>query len=250
MDPNKLSRTVKALASLVERLRGPKGCPWDAKQTDATVKNYLLEEAYEVVDAIEKSTPRDVCIELGDLLFQIMFLAQIASEREEFDFIEVMERITEKMIYRHPHVFGKMKFKNAEEVSLNWKDLKQSEKMLAQDQSDSLDSIPLNLPALLRTHRIIERASDGLIRQTENELLNEIKNDFKNLGASVNRQESKGIEKAIGNLLFCLVHLAEKEGLNAEGILRRVNIDFVEKLRKIKDELNTSGIELKEASPK
>jgi MazG family protein len=233
MDPNKLSRKIKVLTSLVARLRGPKGCPWDAKQTDSTIKNYLLEEAYEVVDAIEKSTPKDVCVELGDLLFQIMFLAQMASEREEFDFIEVMERITEKMVYRHPHVFGKIKVNNAEEVSLNWKDLKRSEKILAQDQSDPLDSIPLNLPALLRTHRIIERGSNGRIHKTKTEIFDEIRNDFKNLEASVNENNTKGIEKAIGNLLFFLVHLAEKEGLNAEAILRCVNNDFVEKLRKI-----------------
>ncbi|MBK5100612.1 MAG: nucleotide pyrophosphohydrolase, partial [Desulfobacteraceae bacterium] len=103
MDPDRLSKAIEALLNLVARLRGPGGCPWDAKQTDSTVRMYLLEEAYEVLEAIEKSSSKEVCMELGDLLFQILFLAQIAAERNEFDFIEVVEGITEKMIHRHPH---------------------------------------------------------------------------------------------------------------------------------------------------
>ncbi|MBW2216862.1 MAG: nucleoside triphosphate pyrophosphohydrolase, partial [Deltaproteobacteria bacterium] len=119
MDPDRLLKAVTGLVDLVEKLRGPGGCPWDAKQTDATIKLYLLEEAYEVLDAIEKTSPPDVCEELGDLLFHIFFLARLAEERKEFDFSEVVEKITEKMIRRHPHVFGNTTVDSADDVAVN-----------------------------------------------------------------------------------------------------------------------------------
>ncbi|HDZ89447.1 MAG TPA: nucleotide pyrophosphohydrolase, partial [Deltaproteobacteria bacterium] len=119
MDAQRLAAAMRSLMELVDRLRGPGGCPWDAEQTDATVRIYLLEEAYEVMEAIEGSSPQEVCAELGDLLFQILFLARLASERGEFDLIEVIEGITRKMIRRHPHVFGDAKIQNVDDVSSN-----------------------------------------------------------------------------------------------------------------------------------
>ncbi|MEE9420147.1 MAG: MazG nucleotide pyrophosphohydrolase domain-containing protein, partial [Desulfatiglandaceae bacterium] len=113
MDSDRLSKAIVTLVELIQRLRRPNGCPWDKKQTDSSTKIYLLEEAYEVLAAIEKSSPQEVCSELGDLLFQILFLAQLAAERNQFDFVEVVERITEKMIRRHPHVFGQKRVDSA-----------------------------------------------------------------------------------------------------------------------------------------
>ena len=128
MDSDRLSKAIVALTNLVARLRGPEGCPWDARQTDSTIKIYLIEEAFEVLDAIEKSSPEDVCLELGDLLFQVLFLARLADERNEFDFIDVVEKITKKMIHRHPHVFGEVKVNSAEDVANNWANIKKAEK--------------------------------------------------------------------------------------------------------------------------
>ena len=127
MDPTRLTEAVKALVQLVDRLRGPGGCPWDAKQTDSSIKVYLIEEAYEVLDALEKSIPEEVCMELGDLLFHVVFLAKLAEERNEFDFVEVVEKITEKMVRRHPHVFGDVRVDNAEDVAYNWARIKRNE---------------------------------------------------------------------------------------------------------------------------
>ena len=152
MDKQRLSKVLLSLYEIMRELRGPDGCPWDAKQTNATIKMYLLEEAYEVVEAIESSSPQDVCLELGDLLFQILFLAQMAAERKEFDFTEVVERITEKMIRRHPHVFGQTHVKGAEDVAANWSKIKRAEKDSCQETSSVLKSIPDNLPALLKAH--------------------------------------------------------------------------------------------------
>ena len=128
MNKDQLAKALIALSDLVSRLRGPEGCPWDREQTDSSIKMYLLEEAYEVLDAIENGSPEGVCEELGDLLFQIIFLASLAEVRGEFDFTEVMEKIASKMIRRHPHVFGGAQVKNPAEVSKNWEEIKKTEK--------------------------------------------------------------------------------------------------------------------------
>ena len=159
MELNRLSSAIVELARLVGRLRSPGGCPWDARQTDSTIKMYLLEEAYEVLEAVEGSSPMDVCQELGDLLFQILFLAQLAAEREEFDFTDVVEGITEKMIHRHPHVFGGVSVETAEDVALNWAKIKREEKKEAGRTTSQLDGVPEGLPALSRAHRLSERAT-------------------------------------------------------------------------------------------
>jgi tetrapyrrole methylase family protein/MazG family protein len=128
MNKDQLAKALSALSDLVSRLRGPEGCPWDREQTDSSIKMYLLEEAYEVLDAIENGSPEGVCEELGDLLFQIIFLASLAEVRGEFDLTEVMEKIASKMIRRHPHVFGDAQVKNPAEVSKNWEEIKKNGK--------------------------------------------------------------------------------------------------------------------------
>ena len=158
MDRDALSRSLFALIDLLSRLRGPDGCPWDTLQTDSTIRMYVLEEAYEVVDAVERGRSEDVCQELGDLLFQILFLASLGEERGEFDFVDVIERITEKMKRRHPHVFGTVEVNNAEEVAENWQEIKKREKDSPETSSSLLQGLPVDLPALLRAHRLIERA--------------------------------------------------------------------------------------------
>ena len=124
-------RLVAAFFSLVEliaKLRSPDGCPWDVRQTEESVKIYVLEEAYEVLDAIERGSSDDLCSELGDLLFQILFLARMAEEKNHFTLIQVFEKITKKMIHRHPHVFGSTTVRNAEEVAENWDKIKKQER--------------------------------------------------------------------------------------------------------------------------
>jgi MazG family protein len=128
MDNDRLARAVKDLADLVARLRGPGGCPWDAKQTKESVRMYLLEEAYEVLDAVEGGDSGDLCAELGDLLFQVFFLSYLAEEESEFDLVDVVEGIISKMIKRHPHVFGEAKAETPEEVAVNWARIKREEK--------------------------------------------------------------------------------------------------------------------------
>lgn len=250
MDLNRLSKAVVALVQLVGRLRGPRGCSWDAKQTDSTIKTYLLEEAYEVLDAVEKESPPKVCNELGDLLFQILFLSHLAEERKEFDFVEVVEGINEKMVRRHPHVFGDVKVHGADEVARNWARIKKTERGPSDDNSSHLQSVPASLPALLRAHRLIERASkedfdwagrDETWEKTQKHLLH--------LRPAVTRQDRERIGREIAGLLFALVNFARHWGLNAEDLLRGKNQVFLERFEKMERELERAGIPLEEATP-
>jgi MazG family protein len=250
MDPDRLFTAIDALVRLVARLRGPGGCPWDAIQTDSSIKVYLLEEAYEVLEAIEESSSQEVCMELGDLLFQILFLARIAEEKKEFDFIEVVERITEKMIHRHPHVFGKVTVNSAEDVAHNWAELKKREKRAVNKSSSPLASVPSNLPALLRAHRLSERASKVNLEFTDSdEMWGKIEEQFHTLKKAVAAEEKDVVAETMGGLLFGLVNLSRHWGLNAENLLRRANQDFLNRVEKIQKELKSSGVTLEGATP-
>jgi len=250
MDAQRLAAAMRSLMELVDRLRGPGGCPWDAEQTDATVRIYLLEEAYEVMEAIEGSSPQEVCAELGDLLFQILFLARLASERGEFDLIEVIEGITRKMIRRHPHVFGDAEIQNVDDVSSNWTRIKRRENSGSKDTSFFLRSIPSALPALLRAHRLSERASKvGFDWADRHGVLNKVLEELEELGAAIRDGDEEGFSEEMGDLLFSLVNLARHTGANAEDLLRRANQKFMERFERMEARLAHSGIPLEDASP-
>jgi len=249
MDINRSADAIRSLVKLVARLRGPGGCPWDAEQTDDTIKIYLLEETYEVLDALESASPREVCSELGDLLFQILFLAQLASERGEFDFNEVVEGITEKMTRRHPHVFGNINVDNAEEVASNWVKIKRSENGKPGNTSFLLQNIPPALPALLRAHRLSERASKvGFDWADRDEIWAKVREEFEELESAVNHGDEEGIVEEMGDLLFSMTNLARHSAANAENILRKGNQKFLERFEKMEARLADSGTELEEAT--
>jgi MazG family protein len=250
MDSERLSGAIVALAELVARLRGPGGCPWDAKQTDSSIKIYLLEEAYEVLEAIEKSSAEDVCEELGDLLFQILFLAQLGAEQKQFDFVEVVERITDKMIKRHPHVFGDTKVDSAKDVAFNWANIKKKEKGCPNDASSALKSVPVSLPALLRAHRLSERASKVAFDwASKDEIWDKVQKEFEELGSAILKGDKEDVAEEVGNLLFSLVTLARHWGLNAEHLLRVTNKKFLERFEEMERQLKLSGLRLEEATP-
>ena len=232
MNRNDLADVFVALWALVERLRGPGGCPWDAKQTPASIKTYVLEEAYEVADAIERESPQDVCHELGDLLFQVLFLASLYKDRGNFDLRKVLETIRKKMIRRHPHVFGPVEVHSADEVAANWEKIKKEELGLSENARWPLEKVPENLPALLRAFRLIERAAKhGLILPGEEERWGEFQSHWSALGAAVLQGDRPQVGKAVGQALFALVALARKWGLNAEDLLREENRHFIEETK-------------------
>lgn len=230
MESNRLSKAVGALVNLVSRLRGPDGCPWDAQQTDTSIKMYLLEEAFEVLEAVERGGPEEVCGELGDLLFQILFLTKLAEERGEFSFVDVLEHITQKMIRRHPHVFGDVQVDGAEEVARNWARIKGEEQGQDKGNASATKSIPLSLPGLLRAHRMLERVrKDSVDEETYREIWNQVEEAFDSLRQIQAGGQQDLLGDCLGSLLFSLADFAREQGYNAEELVRRANQRFLDK---------------------
>jgi nucleoside triphosphate diphosphatase len=251
MDQIRLSKAMNELIELVRRLRGPDGCPWDAAQTAKSVRMYLLEEAYEVLDAIERGEPEEVRSELGDLLFQIVFLAYLAEEEGRFDFAEVVEEITEKMIRRHPHVFGDVKVRNAEEVAVNWAAIKKTERGHVHGAGGFLGDVSANLPALQWAHRLGERASKvGFDWPDRESVWEKVHEEIDELKDAMGRNESAMVEEELGDLLFSLVNLARHWGLSAEDLLRKSNAKFVDRFESMESALSSSGKALTESTLK
>jgi tetrapyrrole methylase family protein/MazG family protein len=221
-----------ALWSLVEKLRGPGGCPWDAKQTAESIKTYLLEEAYELADAVERDSPEDVCHELGDLLFQVLFMASIYKGSGNFDLHDVLETIRKKMVRRHPHVFGPVEVNSAEEVAANWEKIKKEELGLSENDRWPLEKVPENLPALMRAYRLIERAAKHrLLAPGDEERWSKVHDLWGALKEAILERDRQRIATTIGDSLFSLVALARKWGLNAEDLLREKNRRFIEETK-------------------
>jgi tetrapyrrole methylase family protein / MazG family protein len=245
-----LAASFIELVELAEKLRSPEGCPWDREQTFKSVKMYLLEECYEALEAIEKEDFHEMCLELGDLLFMIVFLAQLSHEKALFTMTDVIKSIVKKMKHRHPHVFGNMVVNDSEEVKQNWQKLKMQEKEnINKSASSILEEVPLSLPALLRAHRLSKKASKtGFDWKTKEDVWEKVGEEFKELSDAVKEGNRDKVKEETGDLFFSLVNLARHWDLNSEELLRDANIKFVDRFKKMEDELNSSGIKLDEAS--
>ena len=198
----KKNLAINDLLSVMARLRSPQGCPWDRQQNHATLRWHAVEEVYELVDAIEAHDEHELEEELGDLLLQVVFHCQLARERSAFDFEKVARRITDKLIRRHPHVFGKVKVKNVDQVWANWEQIKRAEKHGTRHARPSaLDGIPKHLPALLRAAKLVKKAHKAKLLQTE--------------GIKPVRTKRELAER-----LFALAQFAQEQGWSAEELLR------------------------------
>lgn len=247
---NKVSQAFADLVDLVQILRGKDGCPWDRKQTVSSVKMYLLEECYEVLDAIENGDPGEECSELGDLLFMIIFLTQISYEKEEFDILDVIENIIKKMKNRHPHVFGDVQVNSPDEVSSNWQKIKMNERGDIKKTSSFLGEVPICLPALLRAHRLSDKASKvGFDWKNKHEVWEKVQEEFKELNTAIGRNKKKEVEEEIGDLIFSLVNLARHWGLNSENVLGESNRKFIKRFELMEKSLDDSGSVLDSVSP-
>jgi tetrapyrrole methylase family protein/MazG family protein len=238
----------QALAEVMDRLRGEDGCPWDKKQTFETLKTFLIEEVYEVLEAIDKGTPEGLKEELGDLLMHIFFLAQISKEMGQFDIYGVAGSAVAKMINRHPHVFGKGKASTPEEVEVNWSELKRREKGKSKATS-LLDGVPLHLPALLKAYRLTQKASRvGFDWKHLDDLFEKIQEELREFGEVIRDGDRKRKEAEFGDLLFTLANVGRFIGVNPEEALRQSISKFVTRFQYVEKVLSKRKKSLKDAS--
>jgi len=211
--------TIDSLIKLVETLRGKDGCPWDKKQTPLTISVYLVEEIYELVDAIESGNPDEVCEELGDVLFHILFLVSLFQEMGRFNIQDVVRVITEKMIRRHPHVFGNDSVTGPDEVRHRWHRIKMKEKNNARTTS-TLDSVPKKLPALMRAYRISERAAGTGFDWTDiSGVVQKVEEEWSEFKAKLSGTDPDGLAMEFGDILFTLVNVARFSHFHPETAL-------------------------------
>ncbi len=229
----------------MERLRGPHGCPWDREQTLESLTPFITEEAYEVVAAIDSGSPEAVKEELGDLLFQVVFASQIAKEKGEFDMGEVIEASVEKMVRRHPHVFGDVKADTSEEVLKHWAEIKAQEKMERKEKAGHLADVPEAFPALLRAHKVSARAAKvGFDWKDIDGVLEKVSEELDEFRAALKEKDSKAIEDELGDLLFAIVNAGRFVEVNPEEALRKTIGRFINRFHYIEKELEEKGEEL------
>ena len=238
----RIGKAFESLVALQARLRAPKGCPWDREQTHDSLRTYLVEETYEVLDALDSGDPRKFADELGDLLLQIVFHAELAAEAGKFDIADVIQQIYTKMVRRHPHVFGKVRAETSADVLKNWEQLKAEERAKNRvSKSDVLagsilDAVPRSLPGFLEAHQLTRRAANvGFDWQDVNgifEKLAEETSELKQLLAS-GEARAEEIEEEVGDLLFVGVNLARFLGFDAEITLKKANRKFAQRFREM-----------------
>jgi len=236
------SAELEAFASLlkiVADLRGPDGCPWDKEQTHHTLTQYALEEAYELVEAIESGSAQDIKEELGDFLFQVVLNAQVAKDSGTFNITEVINTLNQKMIHRHPHVFSTAGKKSIDEVWLHWDQLKNQENA-EQKKLKPLFSYPRGMPALQAAHKIgIKTEGYKFDWQNANEVFEKLREEFNELEAALKVGKLQAIEEELGDLLFSAAQLARHLKLEPEQTLRKANRKFEDRFNQV---LQISGL--------
>lgn len=233
---------MKRLREIMDRLRGPDGCPWDREQTLATLRTFLVEEAYEVLEAIDGGSPEALREELGDLLFQIVFQARIAQERGEFDIESLMKGIGDKIVRRHPHVFGEGRLDTADQVLRQWEEIKVEERRGRADAS-LFAGVPKSLPALLKALRLSAKAARvGFDWQDAKALWSKVEEEMEELRDAFASGARDRIAEEMGDLLFTLANVARMEELDPEQVLQEANRKFVERFRFVEERLAAEGL--------
>lgn len=235
-----MSDNINRLLNIMSRLRDPQtGCPWDLKQSYATIVPYTLEEAYEVADAIARESFDELKDELGDLLFQVVFYAQIAKEEGRFEFDDCVAAICNKLERRHPHVFGELTADDADTVLKNWEALKSNERKDA-GQHSVLDNIPQAMPALSRAYKLQKRCANvGFDWPTVEGCWDKVKEEI--IEVEQTETGSAELEEELGDLMFALVNVVRKHKLDPEAVLRAANSKFEKRFRAVEQALAEQG---------
>ncbi len=237
------------LLNIMKRLRSEKGCPWDRAQTIDSLKPFLIEECYEVIDAIEEGDSVKIQEELGDLLYQIVFLAQIGQEEGRFDILKILRSISQKMIRRHPHVFSDDSAENASEVLIKWEKIKKKESDEKKEKGSSsvLNGIPKGLPGITYAHRVQDKASRvGFDWQKIDEVLEKLDEEILEFKKSLKEEDKDRWESELGDILFTVVNIARFLGLEPEGSLRKAATRFVNRFKLMEKMILERGGVLKE----
>jgi tetrapyrrole methylase family protein/MazG family protein len=227
------------LIEIMAKLRAPQGCPWDKKQTRESLKPFLVEETYEVLEAIEEADPEMIKEELGDLLFQIVFHCQVAKELGQFDISDVIDSISQKMIARHPHVFGNTSLKTESEVLVHWEKQKKRE---GKNKKSIIEGIPKILPSLLRAHRLQDRVSRvGFDWDNVEEVIKKLDEEISEFKEALTKGKKEEMEHEMGDILFTLVNISRFIHINPEDSLRKTIEKFIFRFHYVEQKAEEQG---------
>lgn len=239
-----IETTFQQLVNIMEKLRGADGCPWDKEQTHESLKPYLLEEAYEVLETIDEKDFDGLKEELGDLLLQVIFHAQLAREKNHFTIIDVLETINQKLVRRHPHVFGQMEINTSEEQRIHWEHLKKQE-----GKSSVLDGVPKASPALLRARRVQQKASTvGFDWEETEQVWKKVTEETAELKEAIDSKNQENIEEEFGDLLFALVNLTRFIKVDPENALRLAVEKFTSRFKRVEKTMEACGKDLRDST--
>ncbi|HNY51215.1 MAG TPA: nucleoside triphosphate pyrophosphohydrolase [Smithella sp.] len=245
-DVNKLEQLIQ----LIRKLRAPDGCPWDQKQRKEDLGKYILEEAYEVMDSLDKADPEDLKEELGDLLFQILFLTEICAESGLFSLSDVMDEVKEKMIRRHPHVFGDWKVNSVQDVKDNWQRIKAQERNKKKNEENIFSSIPRSMPALKRAQKITSAAATfGFDWENTQGVLEKFQEELREFDEAFKTENKNNIEDELGDMLFTIVNLSRFCAIDAETALSKTTDKFLRRFAYVTEKLAAVGLTPAEATP-
>jgi len=238
---------LKRLVQIMATLRSPEGCPWDARQTPHSLKACLLEETYEVLDAIDRGSPREICEELGDLLLQVVFHARIFQERGQFDLTDVINGIADKLVRRHPHVFEATPVTGERDLWRQWEAIKRGEKPAEKGPASRLGELPNHLPALMAACKLGERASRAGFDWTEaGQAFAKVREELKECEEAFRRGNQDELAGEIGDLLFAAVNLGRYLQIDPEDALRQTGRRFTRRFQHLEGQLRQDGREVQD----
>ncbi|WP_320169079.1 nucleoside triphosphate pyrophosphohydrolase [Maridesulfovibrio sp.] len=236
--------SFEKLKDVISTLTGPEGCPWDMKQTPESLCDYVIEEAFELVEAIRSGDIHESMEELGDVMFLLLFIANRYEKDGKFTLAEAIDSSSAKMIRRHPHVFADCKVENQDELLRNWEKIKRTEK----DESEKIfDSLPKGLPPLLKSYRINAKAArSGFTHESDEQCLEQLESEWKEWTDALAAGDADAIDEEFGDYLFTLVELGRRKGIKANSALDRTNNKFLERFSKMEDIIRADGKEITE----
>lgn len=238
------TKSFEKLKDVISTLTGPEGCPWDMKQTPETLCDYVIEEAFELVEAIRAGDINEAMEELGDVMFLLLFIANRYEEGGSFSLAEAIDSSSAKMIRRHPHVFADCKVEDQDELLKNWEKIKRSEK---DDSNKIFDSLPKGLPPLLKSYRINAKASrSGFTYESDDQCLEQLESEWKEWNSALESGNKDAVEEEFGDYLFTLIELGRRKGIKANSALDRSNNKFLDRFSRMEDLAREQGKDISE----